>query len=220
MVRVCIVEDDRRYRASLETLFSFSESVELIGAFEDAADAVAHADALAASGAECPWDVVVTDMQMPRMNGIEGTRRLKAAFPSVRILMLTVYEDPPTILRAICAGADGYLLKHSAVDDILAQVQAVADGGAPLTPGVAATVLDVVRAMPQPRSAPSDLDLSNREHEVLTCLVDGMSYKEVGAALFISIDTVRSHIRHLYRKLRVHSVAEAVSRALREGLVG
>lgn len=219
MVRVAIVEDDHRYRDSLSTLFSFAEGFELIDVFPDAADATARAAALADDGAECPWDVVVTDMQMPNMDGIEGTKRLKRAFPELRVLVLTVYEDPPTILEAICAGADGYLLKHAAVDDVLAQVEAVYRGGAPLTPGVAATVLDVVRKQRvEPKKDP-DLQLSKREHQVLACLVDGMSYKQVAYELEISIDTVRTHIRRLYGKLRVHSVAEAVSRAIREGLV-
>ena len=219
MVRIAIVEDDQRYRDSRGPLFDLADGVDLVDVFPDAADATRHATALSETGADCPWDVVVTDMQMPEMDGIEGTRRLKAAFPEVRVLVLTVYEDPPTILEAICAGADGYLLKHAAVDDVLAQVEAVARGGAPLTPGVAATVLDVVRKIRvEPKKKP-DLHLSAREHQVLSCLVDGMSYKQVAYELEISIDTVRTHIRRLYGKLRVHSVAEAVSRAIREGLV-
>ena len=218
-MRVAIVEDDHRYRDSLATLFSVAEGFELVDEYPDAADATEHAARIAASGAECPWDVVVTDMQMPRMDGIEGTRGLKAIFPELRVLVLTVYEDPPTILEAICAGADGYLLKHSAVDDVLAQVEAVAQGGAPLTPGVAATLLDVVRKVRGTPKPKVDFQLSAREQEVLGCLVDGMSYKQVAHELDISIDTVRTHIRRLYGKLRVHSVSEAVSRAIREGLV-
>jgi DNA-binding NarL/FixJ family response regulator len=219
MVRIAVVEDDHRYRQSLETLFEVAEGFELMNAFPDGHDVTEPARALAEAGAECPWDVVVTDMQMPRMGGIEGTRLIKGYFPDVRVLVLTVYEDPTTILQAICAGADGYLLKHSAVDDILAQVEAVAKGGAPLTPAVAATVLKLVRNPKPSRTVVLDIELSPREHEVLTCLVEGLSYKQVAAELCISIDTVRSHIRRLYRKLRVHSVAEAVSRAIRDGIV-
>jgi len=219
VVKIAIVEDDHRYRRSLETLFEVAEGFDLVDIFPDAEDATDHARRLAATGAACPWDVVVTDMQMPRMGGIEGTRLIKRHFPDVRVLVLTVYEDPTTILQAICAGADGYLLKHSAVDDILAQVEAVAKGGAPLTPAVAATVLKLVRTTKPSRTVALEIELSPREHEVLTCLVEGLSYKQVAAELCISIDTVRSHIRRLYRKLRVHSVAEAVSRAIRDGIV-
>ena len=218
MIRVAIVEDDSRYRASLATLFSLTDAFVLCATFADAEEACDHARALADDDAACPWDVVVMDMQMPRMNGIEGTQCLKAAFPELRILVLTVYEDPPTILQAICAGADGYLLKRSAIEGILSQVAAVAHGGAPLTPGVASTLLKIVRNMPAP-APPEGLHLTPRQHDVLRCLVEGRSYKQVAAELEISVDTVRSHIRRLYRKLRVHSVAEAVSKAIRDGLV-
>ena len=218
MIRVAIAEDDRLYRASLEMLFSVTDGYELVDSFADAATLYERAGELARTGADCPWDVIIMDMQMPRMSGIEGTRGVKAAFPEVRVLVLTVFEEPPAILQAICAGADGYLLKRSAVTSILAHVDAVMAGGAPLTPGVAATVLEVVRR--SPTSRPEDtLDLTPREREVLQALVDGLSYKQVAAELGIGIETVRSHIRRLYRKLRVHSVAEAVSKALRHGLV-
>jgi DNA-binding NarL/FixJ family response regulator len=140
------------------------------------------------------------------------------------VVALTVFEDRASIIEAICAGADGYLLKRTPADDLLVQLRAVLAGGSPLSAGVAKTVLDVVRQVNERHSARSPatsetVELTDRELELLACLVHGMSYKAAARALGISIDTVRSHIRGVYGKLQVHSVAEAVSRALREGLV-
>jgi DNA-binding NarL/FixJ family response regulator len=213
-VIIAIVEDDPRYRAGLEQLFAHSDGFLVAAAFGSAADAVEAADA--------KWDVVFMDIETPRMDGIEGTRRLKAALPGVLVVMLTVFEEPRTILSAICAGADGYLLKKCSAKELLAAARAIVDGSAPLTGGVAKAVLDLLRQSDGgggDRPAPSRLQLTEREQDVLRCLVDGHGYKETADALGISIETVRSHVKHLYRKLQVHSVAEAVSRALREGLV-
>jgi DNA-binding NarL/FixJ family response regulator len=164
------------------------------------------------------------DLDMPGMNGVECTRRIKAALPGVRVVVLTVFEERATIIEAICAGADGYLLKRTSADDLLMQLRSVMAGGSPLSAGVARTVLEVVRQVNErapARVAGSGppIDLTGREREVLACLVRGMSYKAVAGSLNISIDTVRSHIRVIYGKLQVHSVAEAVGRALRNGLV-
>jgi DNA-binding NarL/FixJ family response regulator len=128
-----------------------------------------------------------------------------------------VFEDPRTILRAIGAGADGYLLKRTPPAQLLEQIQVVTGGGAALTPGVARTVLDLVRDPQAPLA--DDIGLSAREREVLKGLVDGLAYKQVADRLGISLDTVRTHVRAVYRKLQVHSVAEAVGRALRERIV-
>jgi DNA-binding NarL/FixJ family response regulator len=137
--------------------------------------------------------------------------------------MLTVFEDPRAILQAICAGADGYLLKRASAKELVTQLKLVAGGGAPLTSGVAKTLLDLVRAGPMcelPGDAqPRRFTLTEREQDVLRCLVRGLTYKEVGDELGVSLDTVRSHIRALYKKLQVHSVAAAVRRALVDRLV-
>jgi len=138
--------------------------------------------------------------------------------------VLTVFEDRASIVEAICAGADGYLLKRTPADALLLQLAAVVAGGSPLSAAVARTVLDVVRhvnagSLTFPPSVGDPVQLTEREREVLGCLVRGLGYKAVAHALGISIDTVRTHIRGVYRKLQVHSVAEAVSRALRSGIV-
>jgi DNA-binding NarL/FixJ family response regulator len=223
--RVVTVEDDSRYRASLEVLLRHSADFVLEESFAAPAAALERlASASVASGDLPAWDLVLMDLDMPGMSGVECTRRIKAVMPEVPVVVLTVFEDRATILEAICAGADGYLLKRTSGDSLLLQLRAVLAGGSPLSAAVAKTVLNVVRqvnarASAQTRPAAGAVELTDRERQVLACLVRGMSYKAVGRALDISIDTVRSHIRGVYGKLQVHSVAEAVGRALRDGLV-
>lgn len=212
-LRVAIVEDDARYRDSLALLVSTVPGFTLAATF-------AGAGAFT-PGEACAWDLVLMDIHLGDGDGIELTRALKAAGARPWVVMLTAFEDPPTILAAICAGADGYVLKRTPPAELVAQLLQITAGGAPLTAGVARTLLGIVRQAPPPARAPADppLALSPREHEVLRQLVDGRSYKQVAAELDIGLDTVRGYIKTLYRKLQVHSVAEAVGRALREGLV-
>ncbi|NOZ94731.1 MAG: response regulator transcription factor [Acidobacteria bacterium] len=161
------------------------------------------------------------DIDLPGMNGVEATREVKRRVRSVRVVAITVFEDPATILRAICAGADGYLTKGTPPGELLHQLKSIMAGGAPLSAGVARTLLGIVRdgekhAPSHPRQV--DAGLTGREREVLDCLVDGLPYKQVAARLGISIDTVRTHVRSIYTKLQVHSVVEAVTLALRDGV--
>ena len=222
-LRVAIVEDDPRYRASLEQLFGHDDRFRLSGSYSSPPAALSEAEHILHAHDGLPWDVVVMDLEMPRMNGIEATRRLKALAPGLKIVVLTVFEEPSAILEAICAGADGYLLKKARARELLEGLRAVADGGSPLTSNVARKVLDLVRNLGPvagiPGPAPSRLDLTEREQQVLRALVEGLSYKQAADILGISLGTVRSHITAIYRKLQVHSVAEAVSRALRHRLV-
>jgi DNA-binding NarL/FixJ family response regulator len=220
-IRVASIEDDGRYRASLDALLRLSPGIELVGSFASPAAAL---EALETTDSTDRWDLVLMDLELPEMSGIEATRRIKAILPATPVVVLTVFEDPPTILEAICAGADGYLTKDTPPEELLAQLRAVVNGGSPLTSGVASTVLDLIRRMgpigtPHEDGPPSGLGLTDREQEVLRCLMAGMAYKNIATHLEISIDTVRSHIRHIYGKLQVHSVAEAVTRALRDRLV-
>lgn len=223
-IRVVVVEDDARYRASLEVLLAHSAEFALVGSYATPAAALAALEPGGAATAGAPWGLVLMDLEMPGMDGVECTRRVKAILPGVPVVVLTVFEDRATIVEAICAGADGYLLKRTPADQLLQQLRAVVVGGSPLSAGVARTVVELVRTVngdlrPRPGGARAQIDLTPREAEVLRCLVQGMSYKAAARALDVSIDTVRSHIRAVYGKLQVHSVAEAVSRALHEGLV-
>jgi DNA-binding NarL/FixJ family response regulator len=213
-VQVVIVDDDPVYRKTLSLLFSGAPGFALAGTFASPPPAIAAAAAVQAPG----WDVAFMDVDMPEMDGIEGTRRLKDVLPELKVVMLTVFEDPSLIVQAICAGADGYLLKKSSDLDLLAQVELIQGGGAPLTGGVARTVLELFRQRATDPRRPS-IHLSPREEAVLRQLMAGRLYKEVAAELGISLDTVRTYVRGLYRKLQVRNVAAAVTKALREGLV-
>ncbi|HZI92865.1 MAG TPA: response regulator transcription factor [Patescibacteria group bacterium] len=223
-LRVVVVEDDARYRSSLEQLFAHAPGFSLAASFPAAVSAVREAEQAAGQGTVPGWDLAVMDIEMPVMNGIEATRRLKAAMPGLKVVVLTVFEQPATILEAICAGADGYMLKRSRANELLDGLRAVAEGGAPLTPNVARSLLDLVREVriepsPEQGASPTRLDLTEREQQVLRSLVEGLSYKQAADILGISLGTVRTHVTSVYRKLQVHSVAEAVPRALKERLV-
>jgi DNA-binding NarL/FixJ family response regulator len=226
-LNIVIIEDDPRYRHSLEALFNNTSGFRLGGSFGSAYSMLQELESLQHDGREPSWQLALVDIELPGINGIEATRRLKKHLPDVTIVMLTVFEEPSIILEAITAGADGYLLKKTPAAELLNQLHVIASGGSPLTPDVARTVLSLLREnMPKGiagklfnTTAPTRLDLTEREHDVLQSLVKGLSYKQVAARLNISIDTVRTHIRAVYRKLQVHSVGEAVARAIREKLV-
>jgi DNA-binding NarL/FixJ family response regulator len=222
-VRVAIVEDNAHYRTGLHAVVSTEPDFAVSGVFSSAAPLIDAAETAAASGRPRPWDVVLMDIGLPGLSGIEATRRLKQLYPDVPVVTLTVFDEPSTILEAICAGADGYLLKKTSMAELIGLVRAVLAGGSSLTPTVARTLLELTRrstSTPSSSSAAAArLDLSEREHELLRCLVQGLSYKQAADAMDVSIGTVRTYIRRMYGKLQVHSMAEAITRALRDGLV-
>jgi DNA-binding NarL/FixJ family response regulator len=228
-IRIATVEDDRRYRESLELLFRHVDDFRFGEGFEAPAPFLERIRELSRNGEPAPWDLVLMDLDLPGLHGVECIRQVRARFPKLLVVVLTVFEDRGTIVDAICAGADGYLLKQVPAPRLLEQLRAVVAGGAPLSAGVARTVLELIRdgrgedredtPGSLPRHARVDVGLTPRELDVLRCLVQGKSYKAVARALDVSIDTVRSHIRSVYRKLQVHSVAEAVARALRDRIV-
>jgi DNA-binding NarL/FixJ family response regulator len=212
-VRVAIADDDAPYRGAIADLLDLEDSFELEGSFGDARSLVSRAT----DPAGPPLDLVLMDIEMPGLDGIAATAELKAKRPDLLVVMLTAFEEPARIVRAILAGADGYLVKRSDAREVLEEIRAVVAGGSPLTPSVARSILAAIRGdTPAPAAT---YGLSDREAEVLRALVAGKGYKEIGFDLHISIDTVRSHIRKIYRKLQVHSAPEAVARAIRERLV-
>jgi DNA-binding NarL/FixJ family response regulator len=162
-------------------------------------------------------DVVLMDIDMPVVNGVEAVRRIRKINESLPIIMLTVFDDNENIFNAICAGASGYILKRYASDEIPAAIRNVLSGGAPMTGSVARKVLLMV---PTARNTEEEkTDLSTRETQILQLLVQGYSYKMIAASVGISLDTVRFHIKKIYDKLHVHSATEAVSKAIKDKLV-
>jgi two-component system, NarL family, nitrate/nitrite response regulator NarL len=221
--RIATVEDDPRYRNSLTLLLRGLAEFAHADSYDCASPLLHAARSAHALGNAAPWDVVLTDMGLPDTDGIELTRELKALFPDLRVILLTVFDEPAHVLAAICAGADGYLLKSSTSQELIDQLNLVVRHGAPISTAIAGTVLRLVREGNNERlgvrALPRDLGLTQRQLTVLSSLVEGLSYREIGERLAISIDTVRSHIRQIYSALQVHNVAEAVSYALKHRLV-
>ena len=210
IIEVAIIEDDTEMRQTLHHLIHSTEGFACIGSFESCEYALSSIEVTKP-------DVILMDINLPGMSGIEGVRRIKLFDPAANILMLTVYQDDENIFRSICAGASGYLLKRTSKDLLLNAIREVHSGGAPMNAGVARRVIDLFRKTAVPHREESSLTL--RELEILQSLVDGCSYKMIADRHHISIETVRNHIKHIYEKLHVHSKSEAVVKALKERIV-
>ena len=209
-VRVVIIEDLAEVREGLAILVNGAGGFQCTGTFRTMEDALAGVDASRP-------DVILTDIGLPGMNGIDGTRILNERFPAVPILVLTVYGDDENVFNAICAGASGYLLKNTPPALLLKSIAEVVDGGAPMSPGVARRVVTLFRDFRPPERA--SYRLTPHEIELLKLMVDGHHYKTAAHEMGISTNTVSFHLKHIYQKLQVHSKTEAVAKALRERLV-
>lgn len=209
--RVLIFEDNQPYRESLVMLINMSQHLECVGAFSDCRNVVANA-------MEVRPDVVLMDVDMPKVNGLEGLILLRKHFPNLKILMQTVFDDDERVLACICAGADGYILKKASPLDLIKGIDELLAGGAPMTPSVARQVLRLMSVQHSNKTT-DNFDLSERELEILGCLVQGLSYKMIAEKCFISTNTVNAHIRKIYDKLQVHSGPAAVAKAIEKKLV-
>jgi DNA-binding NarL/FixJ family response regulator len=210
-IKVAIFEDNKKLRESLEQLVNNADDMYCCGAFPDA-------NKLLRNMQSANPDVVMMDINMPGISGIEAVQQIKQNYPGVQILMQTVFEENDKIFAAICAGASGYLLKKTAPPKMIEAIRETYNGGAPMTASVAVKVLQMFRSQ-STIDKKEYIDLSEREKEILALLVKGKSYKLIAAECFISIDTVSTHVRHIYEKLHVHSKSEAVAKAIHQKLI-
>ena len=208
MIKVVIYDDHQQPRDSLGALVSRAEGMECIGSFPDCSHVIEDMTRLRP-------DLVLMDIEMPKVDGISGVRKIKKEFPGIRIIMQTVFEDESKIFASLQAGAEGYILKNTSAEKIIESIREVHAGGASMTPSVALRVMKYFNHS----KTPPDYSLTNKETEVLSLLSEGNSYKMVAAKLGITYYTVNSHIKNIYEKLHVHSIGEAVSLALKNKIV-
>jgi DNA-binding NarL/FixJ family response regulator len=209
-LNVVLVEDVREVREGLSSLIDEASGFRCAAACRTMEEAIA-------SPAISRADVVLTDIGLPGMSGIEGIRVLQQRWPSVPIVALTVYDSDGQVFQALCAGASGYLLKNTPPARLIEALREVASGGAPMSPEVARRVLRLFREFQPPAQA--SYRLTPQQHQLLKLLVDGHHKKTAAEALGISVNTVSFHLKHIYEKLQVHSKSEAVAKALRERII-
>jgi DNA-binding NarL/FixJ family response regulator len=209
-ISVAIVEDHVDLRNSLGLILKTTPGYSCVGSYGSVEELLEDMD-------ESVPQVILMDIGLPGMSGIEGVRRVKELKPETHIVMQTIYDDDERVFQAVCAGASGYLLKHSSPLEILQAIEQAVEGGVPMSPSIAQQVMTMFRTYAPQRDA--SIVLTSREQEILHSLSDGLDYKQIAERHFISIDTVRGHIRHIYEKLHVHSKSEAVAKAFRQRLV-
>jgi DNA-binding NarL/FixJ family response regulator len=208
LIRILIYEDDKDLREGLAQFITSTNEFEVACMFE-------NCDTIKLDVAEYNPEILLMDIDMPGRNGIEGIIIAKSVKPFLNILMFTVFDDDKKIFDAICNGADGYLLKKTAPEKILEALRDVSTGGAPMSPSIAKKVLNFF-----PRKQDNDIEpLTIKEKEILLHLVDGKSYKQIADLQHIGIETVRTHIKHIYSKLHVSSMSQAVAKAIKNKIV-
>lgn len=209
-LRVVIIDDLREVREGLAMLIDGTNAFACAGSYRTMEDALRHIE-----GAKP--DVILTDIGLPGMDGIAGTRLLRERFPEIPVVALTVYDDDDRVFNAICAGASGYLLKNTPPARLLESLREAVTGGAPMSPEVAKRVLALFREFRPPDRA--EYHLTPQETTLLKLMVEGHHYKTAAHEMGISTNTVSFHLKHIYEKLQVHSKTEAVAKALRERLI-
>jgi DNA-binding NarL/FixJ family response regulator len=206
-IGVSIVEDDARIRESLSVLLNGAQDIRCVSSHASGEEALGQLP-------QKKPDVVLMDINLPTMSGIECVRQLKQLLPGVQVLMLTMYEDEDLVFQALMAGASGYLVKRTSPAELLSAIEDVHSGASPMSGRIARTVVEYFHKLKH--VAPSQDNLSKREQEILDLLVKGYRYKEIADALSISFETVRSHLKNIYDKLHVRSRTEAVVKYLRK----
>ena len=210
MIKVAVFDDNKPRRELLQMLLNSTTEMECTGAFEDCRNVIQNI-------VKNIPDVVLMDIDMPHVNGIEGLQLIRKQFPQVKILMQTIFEEDEKIFAAICAGADGYILKKTPPAKLIDAINEVVSGGAPMTPTVARQVLQLFNN--RNKKSATDFNLTDRELEILSMLVQGLSYKMIADKCSVSYSTVNSHISHIYEKLHVKSGTEAVAKAIDQKIV-
>lgn len=209
-IKVAIIEDERDIREGLAMLVNFTDGFSCVGKYgsmEEAIAGIRHRHP----------DIILSDIGLPGMDGIEGIRQIKETNPEMTILILSVYQDDDRIFHALCAGAVGYLLKKTPPTKILDSLREAINGGSPMSPEVARKVITIFRDFRPPEQV--DYDLTPHEIRILKLLVEGHSYKTAAARLNVTPSTVSFHLKSIYEKLQVHSKSEAVAKALQHRLI-
>ena len=209
-IEVWIIEDDPAFRRGLEELIIAAAGMRCTGVFDRCEKA------LAALGEKGPPTLVLVDIGLPGMSGIEGIRRMKELSPATEFIVLTVHEERQSVFDAICAGATGYLVKNLPPDSILEKIREASQGGSPMDPHIARLVLEILSGAGAQRSA---YGLTGREKDVLNLMVQGLTRQEIATRLFVSLSTIITHSRNIYAKLHVHTRGSAVAKALKERLL-
>jgi len=207
MITIGIVEDNVKIRSLIQRYLDMQENMSCKVALDSVEEMLEHL-----KNYDNP-DVLLMDIQLPGMSGIEGIGIIKKEYPDIEIMMLTVYHDSHKIFDSLVAGASGYLLKHTSLPEIKESVETLADGGAPMSPQIARKVIQHFSDTEKIKKPESNL--TAREQDIVNGLVDGLSYKLIADRFDISIDTVRAHIRNIYKKLHVNSKAEVIAKSLR-----
>jgi len=207
MIEIGIVEDNVKIRNLIQRYLDMQETMSCKVAVDSVEEMLDHLENNEAPG------VLLMDIQLPGMSGIEGIGIIKKKYPDIEIIMLTIYHDSHKIFDSLVAGASGYLLKHTSLPEIKESIETLIDGGAPMSPQIARKVIQHFNK-PEPQKNPES-NLTSREQDIVNGLVDGLSYKLIADRFDISIDTVRAHIRNIYKKLHVNSKAEVIAKSLR-----
>jgi DNA-binding NarL/FixJ family response regulator len=213
-LRIAIFDDNSNIRDSISLLLKTEKDFEVVGSFAHVLDCVMEIK-------QCRPDIILMDIEMPGMTGIEAVKTIKKEFPEIQIMMQTVFEDDDRVFDSICSGASGYILKNFLNTRLIDSIKELQFGGSPMSPSIARKVMMKMQQVAEqikPALVP-DYHLTPREKEVLACVVNGLSYKMVADALFISYETVRTHIKKIYEKLHVASLTELVHKTMKEKIV-
>lgn len=211
MINVIIVEDNDTIREGLSALINGTEGFRCIATYRDCESLLKHIEDLLP-------DILLMDIVLPGMSGIDGVKKIKPINPELNILMLTIYGENDLIFEALCAGACGYLLKNTPPARLLEAIKEAHEGGSPMSPSIARKVVSLLQQKSLLATSSQSL-LTTREREILNALAQGNNYQAIAGSLFISVSTVRFHIRNIYQKLHVQTQSEAVATAIRQGLI-